>query len=211
MIEFEFEPVGDGVDKYFAKAGTSPLSFGQILAAWQRDEEFALQFAKTLADSKFAGFRWETPPLTRATLERPFEFVLLDAFEFTKRSADTHTYAEHFASDAGRRGVVVFDNLSGDAKLVVPTPLNGQSDFGHLADFVRNAPADQIQTFWRAVGETTEQSICERPIWLNTAGGGVAWLHVRLDSRPKYYGYAPYKKTPYKKTPYKKTPYKKTV
>ncbi len=31
------------------------------------------------------------------------------------------------------------------------------------------------------------------PLWLSTAGGGVAWLHVRLDSRPKYYGYSPYK------------------
>ncbi|MGI9175867.1 MAG: DUF6940 family protein [Rhodothermales bacterium] len=24
-------------------------------------------------------------------------------------------------------------------------------------------------------------------MWLSTAGGGVSWLHVRLDSRPKYY------------------------
>ncbi len=29
--------------------------------------------------------------------------------------------------------------------------------------------------------------------WLNTEGGGVAWLHVRIDQRPKYYHYAPYK------------------
>ncbi len=35
--------------------------------------------------------------------------------------------------------------------------------------------------------------ISDRPIWLSTAGGGVAWLHVRLDSTPKYYGYAPYR------------------
>ena len=32
-----------------------------------------------------------------------------------------------------------------------------------------------------------------RPIWLSTAGHGVAWLHVRLDSRPKYYLHAPYR------------------
>jgi hypothetical protein len=31
------------------------------------------------------------------------------------------------------------------------------------------------------------------PEWLSTAGAGVSWLHVRLDDRPKYYGYAPYR------------------
>ncbi len=32
----------------------------------------------------------------------------------------------------------------------------------------------------------------DRPTWLSTAGHGVAWLHVRLDTRPKYYRYTPY-------------------
>ncbi len=35
--------------------------------------------------------------------------------------------------------------------------------------------------------------VSRKPVWLNTAGGGVAWLHVRLDDRPKYYGYQNYK------------------
>jgi hypothetical protein len=26
-----------------------------------------------------------------------------------------------------------------------------------------------------------------RAVWLNTEGTGVSWLHVRVDSRPKYY------------------------
>ena len=38
-----------------------------------------------------------------------------------------------------------------------------------------------------------EDRVNEIPVWLSTAGGGVAWLHVRLDDRPKYYSYAPYK------------------
>ena len=39
-----------------------------------------------------------------------------------------------------------------------------------------------------------EPDVQTLPIWLNTAGGGVAWLHIRLDHRPKYYRYLPYKK-----------------
>jgi hypothetical protein len=35
-----------------------------------------------------------------------------------------------------------------------------------------------------------------QPVWLSTAGAGVAWLHVRLDDRPKYYGHGPYRQRP---------------
>jgi hypothetical protein len=29
-------------------------------------------------------------------------------------------------------------------------------------------------------------------MWLSTSGLGVAWLHIRLDSTPKYYQHQPY-------------------
>lgn len=32
-----------------------------------------------------------------------------------------------------------------------------------------------------------------KPVWLNTAGGGVPWLHIRLDDQPKYYRYQAYR------------------
>ena len=35
-----------------------------------------------------------------------------------------------------------------------------------------------------------------KPVWLSTAGAGVAWVHVRLDDRPKYYGYDAYRRAP---------------
>ena len=35
----------------------------------------------------------------------------------------------------------------------------------------------------------------EETTWLSTSGLGVYWLHVRLDSYPKYYTYRPYKAT----------------
>ena len=33
----------------------------------------------------------------------------------------------------------------------------------------------------------------EAPTWVSTEGSGVAWLHARLDARPKYYHHAPYR------------------
>jgi hypothetical protein len=84
-------------------------------------------------------------------------------------------------------------SLGGDAQLIVPSPRTEISAYGHLAAFLRQAPQRQLDAFWRVVSTAVQSRIGEKPLWLNTAGGGVAWLHVRLDSRPKYYGYAPYK------------------
>lgn len=86
-----------------------------------------------------------------------------------------------------------FPNLRGDALLVVPSPRTGNDAYGHLAAFLRHAPHQQLDEFWPVVSTAVKSRLGDHPLWLSTAGGGVAWLHVRLDSRPKYYGYSPYK------------------
>jgi len=62
----------------------------------------------------------------------------------------------------------------------------------HLASFLRTAPEPQKQEFWQKIGQVVSAKVGKRPLWLSTAGMGVAWLHARLDSRPKYYGYLTY-------------------
>jgi hypothetical protein len=105
--------------------------------------------------------------------------------------ADAEPYAEHFRN-ARDRSVVRFDNLGGDAELVVPCPVADDDAYVHLARFVREAPADQQRALWHEVGLAMERRVDDRPVWLSTAGGGVAWLHVRLDDGPKYYAHTPY-------------------
>ena len=86
--------------------------------------------------------------------------------------------------------VVSFQNKVGDAFFVVPRADGPWATYGHLASFVRGASAEQQVAFFRAVGTALEHALENRggaPTWLSTAGTGVAWLHARLDSRPKYY------------------------
>ena len=168
-----------------------PASFADILRAWQDDAEFRSLFNAQLADVPYSAFRWETPPVTAATITRPFEFVLLDSPGLA-RHPDPEAFAEHFGA-ASQEGIAVFPNLGGDAVMVVPCPLTSASAYGHLAAFVREAPEAQRHALWRAVGEAMARRVGPRPVWLSTAGGGVSWLHVRLDDRPKYYSYAPYR------------------
>jgi hypothetical protein len=171
-------------------------SFNDILNAWQNEAEFCSHFNSQLAASPFGAFRWETPSVTTATANRPFEFVLLDSPSLA-RSADQEAFADQFrtASKSGEKAeIAVFQNLGGDAILVVPLPRSSPSVYVHLATFVREAPASQQVALWQSVGEAMANRISSKPVWLSTAGAGVAWLHVRLDDRPKYYGYAEFRR-----------------
>jgi hypothetical protein len=118
-------------------------------------------------------------------------FVLLDSPGLARRP-DPEAFAEHFGG-APEAGVVVFPNRGGDAIMVVPCPKARPSAYGHLAAFVREAPESQRHALWQSVGEAMARRLGAKPVWLSTAGAGVSWLHVRLDDRPKYYGFGPYR------------------
>jgi hypothetical protein len=169
----------------------SPVSYAEVLRRWQGDADFRSLFIGLLADAPFPAFRWETPPITRATANRPFEFVLLDSPGLAG-NPDADAFAEHFRG-AAPGGVIEFPNLGKDAIMVVPCPGGPHSAYGHIAAFVRQAPEPQRHALWEAVGAAMQRRLGTRPVWLSTAGAGVSWLHVRLDDRPKYYGYAPYR------------------
>jgi hypothetical protein len=169
----------------------SPVSYAEVLRSWQSDPDFRSFFIRILADSPFAAYRWETPHLMSSNTSRPFEFVMLDSSGLA-RAPDVKTFAEHFRPDADG-GVVEFPNTGKDAILVVPCPLGPATNYGHLAAFTREAPEAQQHALWKLVGSAMQRRLSDNPVWLSTAGAGVSWLHVRLDDRPKYYGYAPYR------------------
>ena len=161
-----------------------------VLRGWQGDAGFRSLFNALLADAPFVAFRWETPSVTDATVSQPFEFVLLDSPDLARRP-EPKAFADYFAG--AEADIAVFPNLGGDAIVVVPCPIADSSAYGHLASFVRHAPEVQRDALWRSVGEAMTRRVGAKPVWLSTAGAGVSWLHVRLDDRPKYYGFGPYK------------------
>lgn len=166
-----------------------PATFADVVLGWQTDAAFCKLFNGLLADAPFTAFRWETPAVTTATLSKAFEFVILDSPGLA-RHPDPNAFDEHF-NDA-RDEIAVFTNLSKDAILIVPYPIAENVAYGHLAAFVRLAPESQRESLWREVGATMGRRLGDKPVWLSTAGAGVSWLHVRLDDRPKYYGFKPY-------------------
>ena len=176
------------VHRYSLFRDQTPVSYSDVLSLWRDNESFRSWFIRLLADSPFKAFRWETPAVTTDTLKREFEFVLLRNDSLSRR-VDTTAFSDYFDSSLE---VVTFPNLSGDALLVVPCPMDDSSIYGHLAAFVRGASESQLHCLWESVARAMMQRVCDRPVWLSTAGMGVSWLHVRLDDRPKYYGYRPF-------------------
>jgi hypothetical protein len=169
MWSTRIEKIEGGRDLRFAiDLDARPASFAEVLRGWREDAAFRSTFNGALAGSPFAAFRWETPSVTRATVTRSFEFVLLDSPGLARRP-DPDAFAEHFGG-APNQEVVVFANLGGDAVLVVPCPVAAPSAYGHLAAFVREAPDRQRHALWQSVGEAMERCVGDKPVWLSTAG-----------------------------------------
>lgn len=144
-----------------------------------------------LIATPFAAYRWETPAVTTETLDRPFEFVCVASPGLTPH-ADRAPFATHFTAARAGADVVAFRNLGGDAVLVVPCPRSDDRVYAHLGSFMRDAAGAQHHALWREVGVQMGARVGDRPVWLSTAGAGVAWLHLRLDDRPKYYSHRAY-------------------
>ena len=110
--------LSNGVIKLAIDIGSTPVSYADVIHQWQNDSGFRTFFIGLLVDSPFSAFRWETPPITTTTANRPFEFVLLDSPDLASEP-DSTAFAEYFnAMIPG--GVVEFPNLGRDAVMVVP-------------------------------------------------------------------------------------------
>lgn len=189
MYQFEKTNINEGkAFKYLLHNQGQRLSYIDFITLLQQDEQFRSFFISLLSDISFQAYQWETPPVTKGTKDQLFEFVVSDS-PGIDLPPDPGPFRSHFSSNAD---TAVFDNLGGDARLVAPVPSAEHLNYSHIGVFTENAPLQQQHDLWQTVGRVTQNRISDRPLWLNTAGGGVAWLHVRLDSRPKYYQHRPY-------------------
>lgn len=55
------------------------VSYAEIIERWQSDGVFRAFFIGILAHAPYGAYLWETPPITRLTSTRAFEFVLVDS------------------------------------------------------------------------------------------------------------------------------------
>ncbi len=167
------------------------LSFADVFMMWRKNPAFTDFFVSLLKSSGFKGYVWEVPGVSVTNRDEPLEFTLAAAGPF-HTAPDDSDFREHMQPFDGQEHVLVFDNHGRDAVMIVPS-VPDKVDFRDLARFLANASTAHIQLLWSRVGEVMEGAIGKKPVWLSVSGAGVAWLHIRVDERPKYYLHAPYK------------------
>ncbi len=167
------------------------LNIRDVLDLWELDPEFVDFYISIFKRCGFLRYVWETPAMSTHSMDRTFEFVIHDS-AWLSGPPDRQIFADYYNTEAAREGIVAFDNLGGDALLVVPSPYWNDADYSGLAAFFRNAPVAQQRTLWHELARHVKSRLSEKPIWVSVAGGGVPWLHIRLDDAPKYYRYGPY-------------------
>jgi len=171
--------------------GQRPLLAGEAIVLWREDASFREIFVAALAASAYPAFFWEMPPLAPATLSHPFECALICSDALARMRANDKDFAEHLR---GADTIAVFPNLGGDALLVAPSKIADAGCYGHIAAFLRLGPREQQHALFCTLALEIEKRLTASPrrFWVSTSGLGVPWVHVRLDSLPKYYQYRRY-------------------
>lgn len=204
--------------RFVTQRNSAVISYENVLVLMERGDASLLRsLTEVIKNFPSGAVFWECAPTTAKDFgDTPFEFVLLPSDRLEEVTTDIEPFQDKFREHRdspypppSSAEVLAFHNLRRDAVLVVPNPRSGRefSDppqyYAHLAAFVRGAPPEQIAALWRAVGATMLNELHEatkllpqgvnKKLWLSTSGLGVSWLHVRVDSVPKYYNYGPYK------------------
>ena len=163
----------------------------ETIAGWRDDDRFRQSFTTMLAECPYEAFFFETPSITDGSLDETFECVLVDSPVLARIRADAGAFEARFR--ATRDDTATFANLGGDALLIAPCPRGDAAACRHLGSFSREAGAARNSALWRSVARAVDARLSRERLWISTSGLGVHWLHLRLDSRPKYYTHAPYR------------------
>lgn len=185
----EIVPSGERIRVF---QGRHPLSFREFFDLLENSLEFVRWYTQVLTDCRFAAYFWEHPPLTAVSFDNAAEFVLIESSALATLRPNPTPFESQFARHPSA-DIVTFANLGGDALLVVPSVRGPVEAYTHLAIFLRKAPATQVAPLFRAAAQAVRENLGVMPRWLSTSGLGVPWLHLRLDTQPKYYQFEPYK------------------
>lgn len=203
MIDIPRSPAGPGVIHYRPATKGQAVTRQQFLEHLARGDHWLDTFVQVLVDCPFTAYRIEMPACAGFNKDADAEFVLIDS-PMLVRESDAQPFSSYFdaasQSEQSGLGIVNFSNLGGDAQMVVPLPGKAPEICAHLGRFMREASPTRQRDLWGIAAAEMLKKIEQQTCWLNTHGGGVAWVHVRIDRQPKYYSYAPYRNVHYNVT-----------
>jgi hypothetical protein len=120
--------------------------------------------------------------MSRTTRDSRVSFVVLDARGVL---ANRIAKADEFSKYCTGESTATFYNLGKDALLTIPCPSDG-CNAGIW--FCKTAPIEIQMHYWSKVFDRARST--REPIYISTDGRSVPWLHVRMETTPKYYKFS---------------------
>ena len=130
-------------------------------------------------------FFWETSPINNK-MNNEFDEKFIES-DILNKMKQNYLSFEDKIKKTNNKNVLSFYNLSKTSKLVIPYPKKGKK-FTTLKQFMDNASLKQQKLFWKKVVSSIKSMLKKYDkVWISTHGTGVPYLHVRIDTYPKYY------------------------
>ncbi|RHZ37251.1 DUF6940 family protein [endosymbiont GvMRE of Glomus versiforme] len=187
--------INNNAIKYqFTKPDNSKLTWNDFINLLKTGGQELTNALKDANSQLKSAYFWECLPISKDTLNRPFEFVVIKNEKLNNINQNYSSFKEYIdkneKSFISRRG----------ATLIIPLPEknkdNEELDYKNLASFIQNVPdnSEQQKTLWQEVARQLETNLEDKnPRWLSAHGLGVPYLHVRIDKQPIYYSWSEYK------------------
>lgn len=185
-------------DIYLYECKEIPLIKGFTLLQQQNDfKESFINILRTF--KKFKYYFIEFPSCSFFSHNICFQFVIINADHTSLKThvADFSDFQEYHTKK--NEYIIQFPSLSKDSLLIVPVPLKGINieNYSSISPFMKFANKKQIYEIWTKVSQALIRSLQtdkNKSFWLSTSGLAVPWLHIRIDTKPKYYHYQPFKR-----------------
>ena len=135
-------------------------------------------------------FIWRTSCLDSQEKNNFQQEFIAEPFLLTNNQPDSSDFSKHLNSKRNKDEyyAISFKNLSGDTLLIVPKERHGKN-FSSLYYFMEESSELQQKKFWRRVALEARNQLKYCPhLFISTEGTGVAYVHVRICTYPKYYG-----------------------
>ena len=142
--------------------------FIQLLKSQDRDFFFIFHRALVHANLKFPAYFWNCPPVSKETLNKPFEFVVLKSEALNNITQDYQSFKKYLAKTfLSLAPAISFSNRkegTDHAILVIPDLVPNKDktanlDYRNISQFTQNAPEEQQQGFWQEVADKLSKEL----------------------------------------------------
>ena len=146
-----------------------------------------LKYPKRIKKSFF----WETKPIYKKNDKKNnilgmYKEKFIQSNKLEKLRQNYKPFSKQI-KEADNKYCLSFYNLDKTSLLIIPYPRKNKN-FSTLKKFIDNSSKLQQKKFWMLVSESISIMLKKHnKIWVSTHGLGVSYLHVRIDTKPKYY------------------------